>query len=79
MPFKKAFESFAEPPENFLRSSDYLNTLRESSFEDFVRLMQLTFDGKEVLKSVANRTLWSVIINAGDERLEKCERDAGRS
>lgn len=40
--------------------------------------MPSSSEGKKTLKKEANGTLWNLIINAGDERPDKRERETGR-
>lgn len=61
--------NFAEAPGNFFHSLAYHNTVLRRFFKHLLPFMLSKFEGEEALKNEASRTLWSPIINAGDDTL----------
>lgn len=75
----KGCSNYAKTPKSVLDSLDYRDTLPESSFGNFLRIMHFKIESEESVKEETNETLCDRIINASDESRDKRKRDAGRA
>lgn len=73
----EGFKTFAGAPEDVLQLLEHPGALSESFSGDLVRFILCTCEGEKALRDKGNRTLWSAIVKAGDDRWDKREQDAG--
>lgn len=71
--------TIAKAPGKVFESPDYPDTLSETSFEEFLRLLHLTFESEQALKEKTDWTVWNPVISVSDEGRDRKERDAGRA
>lgn len=58
---------------------DYPEALPGKSVGDFLQFMLSAFPDKDELQAEDNRALWNPNINAGDEKHERTDQNAGKA